>query len=71
VGQPLATNNCKGSPREAINSFNEHSDTPKAQAERCRRLAAATYNREMSEILDNMADGFERTAGELSKKSET
>jgi PAS domain S-box-containing protein len=37
------------------------------QAERCRRLADATYNREVSEMLGNMADGYERTAEELSR----
>jgi PAS domain-containing protein len=46
---------------EQIGSLNE-------QAERCRRLAEATYNREISEMLGNMADNFERTAGELSGK---
>jgi hypothetical protein len=38
-----------------------------AQAERCRRLAGAMYNREVSEILGSMADGLERTAAEISK----
>jgi PAS domain S-box-containing protein len=38
------------------------------QAERCRRLAGATYNREMSGILDSMADEFRRSAEELDKK---
>jgi PAS domain S-box-containing protein len=45
---------------EQVNSLND-------QAERCRRLAEATYSREVSEMLGNMADGYERTAGELSK----
>lgn len=35
------------------------------QAERCRRLASALYSRESSEVLGNMADGFEKTASEL------
>jgi PAS domain S-box-containing protein len=38
------------------------------QAERCRRLAGATYNREMSGILGTMADEFQRSAEELDKK---
>jgi PAS domain S-box-containing protein len=42
-----------------------------AQAERCRRLAEATYNREMSEILAGMAVDYERTAEELSKRRES
>jgi PAS domain S-box-containing protein len=39
------------------------------EADRCRRLAGATYNREVSDMLGEMADGYERTAGELSKGS--
>lgn len=35
------------------------------EAERCRRLARATYNRQTASILSRLADGFERTAGEL------
>jgi hypothetical protein len=38
------------------------------QAERCRRLAGATYNREVSEMLGNMAEDYERSARQLSKK---
>lgn len=38
------------------------------QAERCRRLADATFNREVSEMLGAMAEGYERTAAELSTK---
>lgn len=38
------------------------------QAERCRRLAKASFNRELNAMLGTMADGFERTAKELSKK---
>ena len=40
------------------------------QAERCRRLAGATYNREVSDMLGSMAEGFERSAEELSKRRE-
>jgi PAS domain S-box-containing protein len=35
------------------------------QASRCRRLAGATYNREISTVLSRMADGYERTAADL------
>jgi hypothetical protein len=69
VGQALATNNLERSPRCAIDALDEHGDALKAQAERCRRLAAATYNREMAKSLDTMADDYERTAKELSKRS--
>jgi PAS domain S-box-containing protein len=37
------------------------------QAERCRRLADATYDRQVSDILGNMAEGYERTSQDLSK----
>jgi hypothetical protein len=46
----------------------ESQDNPEelaAQAERCRRLAGATYNREVSDILGNMADQYQRAAREL------
>lgn len=46
---------------EQANSLND-------QAERCRRLADATFNREVSEMLGSMAEDYERTAGELAKK---
>ena len=39
-----------------------------AQAERCRRLAEATYNREMADMLRLMAEDYERTAAELFNK---
>jgi PAS domain S-box-containing protein len=35
------------------------------QAERCRRLANALYSRESNIVLEQMAEGFERTAAEL------
>lgn len=40
-----------------------------AQADKCRRLADATYNREMSQILSDMADGYKRSAGQISTRS--
>jgi len=61
----------EGSFTGAINMLVDVSDEQVAalsdQAERCRRLADATYNREVSEMLGNMADGYERTAEELSR----
>ena len=45
----------------------EQAEVLNAQAERCRRLADATFNREVSEMLGTMADGYERSAGGLSK----
>jgi hypothetical protein len=43
----------------------EQSAVLKDQADRCRRLAGALYNRESMRTLENMADGFERQAAEL------
>ncbi len=35
------------------------------QANRCRRLAGATYDRQICEVLDTMADDYERSAAKL------
>jgi hypothetical protein len=43
----------------------EQSDALHEQAERCRRLADATYDRATSKVLGDMAEGFDKTAGEL------
>ena len=55
----------------AINLLVDVSDEQAAslggQAERCRRLADATFNREVSDMLCEMAEGYERTAAELSQ----
>lgn len=49
-----------------IDVSDEQAESLGVQADRCRRLAEATYNREVSEMLGNMADDYERTAGALS-----
>jgi PAS domain S-box-containing protein len=58
-----------GSLTGAINMLvdvsDEQVDALAAQAARCRRLAGATYNREMAEILDNMAEDYEQTVANL------
>ena len=38
------------------------------QAERCRRLADATYDRVTSKVLGDMASGFDKTADRLATK---
>jgi PAS domain S-box-containing protein len=38
------------------------------QANRCRRLANATFNREVSQMLGSMAASYDRRAGELKKE---
>ncbi|MGN6590746.1 MAG: PAS domain-containing protein [Sphingomicrobium sp.] len=43
----------------------EQSDALHEQAERCRRLADATYDRATSKVLGDMAEGFDKTADEL------
>ena len=47
----------------------EQSEALHEQADRCRRLAEATYDRETSKVLGAMASGFEKTAAELSGKT--
>jgi len=74
MGQPLASQkpDRSGTHCSHFAESNDNQDvelsTLAEQAERCRRLAGATYNREVSEILGNMADGYERTAAELSSR---
>jgi PAS domain S-box-containing protein len=60
--------NFTGAVNMLVDVSDEQVETLGEQAEQCRRLAGATYNREMSEMLGNMAGGYERTAAELSKK---
>ncbi|HZU50758.1 MAG TPA: PAS domain-containing protein [Sphingomicrobium sp.] len=50
-----------------IDVTEEQSEALHEQAERCRRLAEATYDRATCKILGDMAEGFEETAGRLSK----
>jgi PAS domain S-box-containing protein len=52
-----------------VDISDEQAEALSAQAEKCRRLADATYNREMAEILGSMAEGYDRTAAELCGKS--
>ena len=51
-----------------IDVTGEQSSALHDQAERCRRLAKATYDRWTSRVLGDMAVGFDRTADELSGK---
>jgi PAS domain S-box-containing protein len=60
--------NFTGAINMLIDISEEQADSLNGQAERCRRLADATFNREVSEILGNMAEDYERTAGELARK---
>ena len=48
-----------------IDVTDEQGEALHEEAERCRRLARATYNRQTASFLADMADGFERTASEL------
>lgn len=61
-----------GSMTGAINMLvdvtEEQSEALHEQAERCRRLADATYDRSTSKILGDMAEGFDRTASDLERK---
>lgn len=58
----------KGAVNMLIDVTEEQSQALHEQAERCRRLADATYDRATSRVLDDMANGFERTADDLADK---
>ena len=51
-----------------IDVTDEQSDRLHDQAERCRRLAGATYDRATCKVLGDMAEGFDRTADGLAHK---
>ena len=50
-----------------IDVSDEQSSALHDQADRCRRLADATYDRDTCRILGAMAEGFDRTADDLAK----
>ncbi len=60
--------NLSGAVNMLIDVTDEQTEALHEQAERCRRLAGATYDRQTAKVLDDMADGFDRTADELSQK---
>lgn len=68
---PTPLFDCDGAFSGAINMLvdvsEEQVDALNEQAERCRRLADATFNREVSDMLGDMAEGYERTAEELTR----
>jgi len=69
---PTPLFDAKGKLTGAINMLidvtEEQSEALHSQAERCRRLAGAIYSRDSTSVLEDMADGFERTAAELRKR---
>lgn len=58
--------NLTGAINMLIDVTDEQSRALHQQAERCRRLAGAMYDRKTSKVLGEMAEGFDRTADELS-----
>jgi PAS domain S-box-containing protein len=63
---PTPLFNDDGSLRGAVNMLidvsDEQAEALQQQAERCRRLARATYDRHTSKVLGDMAIGFDKTA---------
>ncbi len=51
-----------------IDVTDEQSGALHEQAERCRRLAQAIYDREINKVLGEMAANFDRTAEDLAPK---
>ena len=63
-----ADGNLTGAVNMLVDVTNEQSEALHEQAERCRRLAGATYDRETSKVLGDMATGFDKTADRLSAR---
>jgi len=59
----------KGAINLLLDVTEEQSFALQEQASRCRRLAGATYDRKTSKVLDDMAEGFDRTAERLAVKA--
>jgi PAS domain S-box-containing protein len=57
--------NLTGAVNMLIDVSDEQAEALADQASRCRRLAHAMYNRETSDVLASMADGYERAAKDL------
>ncbi len=55
----------RGAVNMLIDVTDEQTSVLHRQADHCRRLAQAMYDRVTSKILGDMADGFDRTADEL------
>ena len=63
--------NFTGAVNMLIDVTREQSEALARQAERCRRLADAMYNRETSNVLTSMAERFDQTADALKAKRST
>jgi PAS domain S-box-containing protein len=63
-----ASGELTGAVNMLIDVTDEQSEALHEQAERCRRLADATYDRETSKVLGDMAEGFDKTADDLAAK---
>lgn len=51
-----------------IPESSQNSEKLREQADRCRRLAGATYDRQTSKLLGDLADQFQRSADDLAKR---
>lgn len=60
--------NFTGAVNMLVDVTDEQADVLAEQASRCRRLADAMYDRKTSSTLSSMAEGFERTAKDLTSK---
>ena len=58
----------KGAVNMLVDVTDEQGEALHEQAERCRRLAEATYDRETSKVLGDMAAGFDKTAEKLTTR---
>ena len=62
------TGRLTGAVNMLVDVTSEQSHALHAQAEHCRRLADAMYDRKTGRVLGDMAEGFDRTADQLTNK---
>ena len=62
-----AEGNFTGAINMLVDVSDEQVEALTAQAQKCRRLADATYNQEMIEMLGHMAEDYQRSADDLSR----
>jgi PAS domain S-box-containing protein len=67
---PLFDCDCRlsGAVNMLLDVSSEQTKALRAQAEHCRRLADATFDPTTTRVLEDMADGFERSADQLISK---
>ena len=61
--------NFTGAVNMLIDVSDQQAEALAEQAERCRRLACATYDRQTSKVLGDMAERFDKTVDDISHRA--